>query len=267
MSRYYFVGLFFLFFNSLHAQQIIVVSKTSNEPIEDVAVYSVDHKYFAQTDMNGIFDLSIFPPTSTLVFQHPSYHSLSVTKQKILDRGSKVILSERIIKIDEVVISANKWEQNKSEIPFKILSLSAKEMSFINPQTSADMLAASGQVFVQKSQLGGGSPMIRGFGANSVLIVVDGVRMNNAIFRGGNLQNVIGIDPNSLESSEVIFGPGAVIYGSDALGGVMDFHTKKRQFAKNDESLVFGHGLVRYSSANHEKTVHALTGFGKKNVS
>lgn len=266
MSRYYLVGIFFLFSNHLFAQNILVINKSSSEPIEDVAVYSSDQKYFTNTNEDGFFDISVFPPTSTLVFQHPSYHYLSITKQNILDGESRVFLSERIIKIDEVIISANKWEQNKSEIPFEILSLSAKEMSFTNPQTSADMLEASGQVFVQKSQLGGGSPMIRGFGANSVLIVVDGVRMNNAIFRGGNLQNVIGIDPNTLESSEVIFGPGAVIYGSDALGGVIDFHTIKPKFPSGDNALITGHALTRYSTANNEKTAHALIGISKKNI-
>lgn len=267
VSRYYLVGIFFLFSHQLFAQNILVLNKSSNDPIEDVAVYSSDQKYFTNTDENGIFDISVFPPTSALVFQHPSYHSLSITKQDLIDGARKVFLSERIIKIDEVIISANKWEQNKSEIPFDILSISAKEMSFANPQTTADMLAASGQVFVQKSQLGGGSPMIRGFGANSVLLVVDGVRMNNAIFRGGNLQNVLGIDPNSLESSEVIFGPGAVIYGSDALGGVMDFHTINPQFSSDDQTQLSGHSLVRYSTANREKTMNVLIGIGKKNFS
>ncbi len=266
MSRYYLVGIFFLFSNHIFAQNILVINKSSSESIEDVAVYSSDQKYFTNTNEDGFFDISVFPPTSTLVFQHPSYHSVSITKQNILDGESRVFLSERIIKIDEVIISANKWEQNKSEIPFEILSLSAKEMSFTNPQTSADMLEASGQVFVQKSQLGGGSPMIRGFGANSVLIVVDGVRINNAIFRGGNLQNVIGIDPNTLESSEVIFGPGAVIYGSDALGGVMDFHTINPKFSSGDNALITGHALARYSTANNEKTTHALIGISKKNI-
>jgi hemoglobin/transferrin/lactoferrin receptor protein len=267
VSRYYLIGLFFLFSNFALAQKIQVLSNSTKEPIEDVAVYSSDQKDYTNTDKDGLFDLAVFPVKSTLVFQHPSFHSLSITKRKILEGKRKVFLSERIIKIDEVVISANKWEQNKSEIPFEILSLSAKEMSFSNPQTSADMLAGSGQVFVQKSQLGGGSPMIRGFGANSVLIVVDGVRMNNAIFRGGNLQNVIGIDPNSLESSEVIFGPGAVIYGSDALGGVMDFHTITPQYAKSDKILVTGQALARFSSANNEKTAHALIGVSKKKFS
>ena len=82
------------------------------------------------------------------------------------------------------------------------MSIAPETVAFDNPQTSADLLANSGQVFVQKSQLGGGSPIIRGFAANSVLIVLDGVRMNNAIYRGGNLQNVISVDANALEGSE-----------------------------------------------------------------
>lgn len=171
-----------------------------------------------------------------------------------------------MLRIDEVVISANKWEQNKSEIPFEILSIDAGLTSFANPQTSADLLEATGQVFVQKSQLGGGSPMIRGFGANSVLIVVDGVRMNNTIFRSGNLQNVINIDPNVLESSEVIFGPGAVIYGSDALGGVMDFHTKKPSFSDDKTAVLSGQMMARYSSENKGKTASALIKVGGNKV-
>lgn len=267
MSRYNLSILFFLLQILVQAQEIQVLNETTGEPIEDVAIFSIDQKNYTNTNENGIFELSLFPSFTTIVFQHPSFYSMSISKKDILKNGDKISLTERIIKIDEVVISANRWEQNKSEIPYEILSISAKKMSFANPQTSADMLVASGQVFVQKSQLGGGSPMIRGFGANSVLIVVDGVRMNNAIFRGGNLQNVISIDPNTLESSEVIFGPGAVIYGSDALGGVMDFHTIKPKYANGDELLVKGHGLARYSSANNEKTVNALVSLSKSNFS
>ena len=99
--------------------------------------------------------------------------------------------------------------------------------------------------------------MIRGFAANSVLIVVDGVRMNNAIFRSGNLQNIISIDPNVLEKAEVIFGPGSVIYGSDALGGVMSFQTKKPVFSESQKLLTTGNTFIRTSSANNEKTIHA----------
>lgn len=166
--------------------------------------------------------------------------------------------------MEEVVISVNKWEQKLNEVPNKIVKIQKWEILRNNPQTAADLLGQSGAVFIQKSQLGGGSPMIRGFATNRVLLVVDGVRMNNAIYRSGNLQNVISIDALSTEAAEVIFGPGSLIYGSDALGGVMDFHTLEPRFSKTDKGLVKGSVLTRYSTANQEKTIHADLNLGGK---
>ncbi|HRG24047.1 MAG TPA: TonB-dependent receptor [Chitinophagaceae bacterium] len=166
--------------------------------------------------------------------------------------------------MDEAVVSVNKWEQKLNEVPNKIIKVSKYDILRNNPQTSADLLGQSGTVFIQKSQLGGGSPMIRGFATNRVLLVVDGVRMNNAIYRSGNLQNIISIDPLSTEAAEVIFGPGSLIYGSDAIGGVMDFHTLEPRFSKTDKMQAKGAVLGRYSSANQEKTGHADLNLGWK---
>lgn len=160
------------------------------------------------------------------------------------------------VKLEELVLSVSKWEQNKNEIPNKIIDINQKTISRNNPQTSADMLAQTGAVFVQKSQLSGGSPMIRGFATNRVLMVIDGVRMNNAIYRSGNLQNIISIDPQTLQKAEVIFGPGSIIYGSDAIGGVMDFHTMEPVFANEKKTLFKTNVMTRYASANAEKTIH-----------
>lgn len=166
--------------------------------------------------------------------------------------------------LQEVTVSANKRPQHVNEVPNKITKITRAQILHNNPQTAADLLAQSGTVFIQKSQLGGGSPMIRGFATNRVLLVVDGVRMNNAIFRSGNLQNVISIDALSTESAEVIFGPGSLIYGSDAIGGVMDFRTLQPQLATDSKRLVRGSALTRYATANNEKTVHADINFGHK---
>lgn len=169
-----------------------------------------------------------------------------------IDEGDTAVKSLR-----EVVVSFNKWEQKLNEVPNRILKLDLRDIRLRNPQTSADLLAQTGAIFVQKSQLGGGSPMIRGFATNRVLIVIDGVRMNNAIFRSGNLQNIISIDALSTESAEVIFGPGSMIYGSDAIGGVMDFHSLTPAYSTDDKTKSKGNALVRYSTANQEKTIHA----------
>lgn len=158
--------------------------------------------------------------------------------------------------LNDVVVSANRWEQNLREVSSRITKITPQLIQFQNPQTSADLLGISNQVFIQKSQLGGGSPMIRGFATNRVLLVADGVRMNNAIYRSGNLQNVISFDANAVEETEVIFGPGSVIYGSDAIGGVMDFHTLKPKLSAADKVTFSGNAFGRYSSANTEKTGH-----------
>lgn len=158
--------------------------------------------------------------------------------------------------LDDVVVSANRWEQNLREVSSRITKITPQLIQFQNPQTSADLLGLSNQVFIQKSQLGGGSPMIRGFATNRVLLVVDGVRMNNAIYRSGNLQNVISFDANAVDDTEVIFGPGSVIYGSDAIGGVMDFHTLQPKLSVADKVTFSGNAFGRYSSANTEKTGH-----------
>ena len=135
--------------------------------------------------------------------------------------------------LEQVVISATKWRQSRDKSPLKVISVKSADIVLQNPQTAADLLGNSGAVFIQKSQQGGGSPMIRGFAANRLIYTVDGVRMNTAIFRGGNLQNVISLDALSLESAEVLLGPDAVVYGSDAIGGVMSFETLGPKFSDN----------------------------------
>jgi len=252
--------------SALLAQSVEVLDNKTQEPIENVAIFDLNKNKSTVTDAIGSANLDNFSRDAIIQFQHPAYQALTLSLESIEDQ-SVIYLSERIIKMKDVVISANKWEQNSDEIPSKIVSISSKEIAFNNPQTAADMLSQTGEVYMQKSQLGGGSPKLRGFAANSILIVVDGVRMNNAIFRGGNLQNVINIDPNALSGSEVVLGPGSVIYGSDALGGVMDFHVKSPRYAIDSKVRTHATAFTRYSTATNENTVHANFGIGSKKLS
>ena len=153
---------------------------------------------------------------------------------KLVKMNFVVSLAENSYSLNEIVVSANKFNESRSEVGQSIRVINAKEISFLNQQTTPDLLQSSGNIFVQKSQMGGGSPVIRGFETNKVLMVVDGVRMNNAIYRGGHLQNSLTIDNNALERLEIVLGPGSVIYGSDALGGVMHFYSKNPKLSDNN---------------------------------
>ncbi|WP_158846725.1 TonB-dependent receptor plug domain-containing protein [Algibacter sp. L1A34] len=264
MKFFYSIFFFFLIWASC-AQNVKVLNKRTQEPIFGVAIYNVDKSKSEVTNFRGEASLSEFQDTEVIYFKHLS-HVLKQTTKVEIGSLKKIFLESNTEGLQEIVISASKFEQSKRDIPQKIVSLNAENIQFTNPQTSADLLETTGQVYVQKSQMGGGSPMIRGFSTNRLLITVDGVRMNNAIFRGGNLQNVIAIDPFSVQNTEVTLGAGSVIYGSDAVGGVMSFYTRKPQLSYTDSLLIKSNIVARYASASNENTGHFDINLGYKKL-
>jgi hemoglobin/transferrin/lactoferrin receptor protein len=261
MVKYTLAFIFCGLFSNLIAQEVRVLDISTLEPIMGVAVFNSDKSKSGVTDFNGTIVLDQFGDNEPITFQHISYVHKTLLKSKI---DKFLFLKQKELSLDEVVISASKFEQSKKEVPQKIVSLKAEDILLTAPQTSADLLKISGQVYIQKSQLGGGSPMIRGFSTNRLLLSVDGVRMNNAIFRGGNVQNVISIDPFAIQNTEIILGAGSVIYGSDAIGGVMNFYTRKPKLSDSDTLTFSANALVRYASASDEKTSHFDMAFGLK---
>ena len=253
-----------LCFHSTFAQTITVLEEGTKQPISGVSLYNLKKTKYEVTDFDGNAVLDKFNDREVIYFQNLLYEKLEIRKFEISQNNFIVYLKPKVEGLKQIVISVSKFEQSKKDIPQSIVAVNAKEIAFANPQTSADLLDNTGNVFIQKSQMGGGSPMIRGFSTNRLLISVDGVRMNNAIFRGGNLQNVISIDPLSIQNTEVTLGAGSVVYGSDAIGGVMSFYTKKPQLSYKDESIISGNAMLRYASANNEKTSHIDFNLGYK---
>jgi hemoglobin/transferrin/lactoferrin receptor protein len=164
--------------------------------------------------------------------------------------------------LDEVIIYSGKFAERKKFVSQKVEVITARQIAHTNAQNTGDLLVNTGNVFVQKSQQGGSSPVLRGFEASRVLLVIDGIRMNNAIYRAGHLQNVITVDQNSLERVEVLYGPASTLYGSDALGGVVLLRTKQPKLSAGGKLFTTGSAFARYSSVNTEKTAHADISIG-----
>ena len=157
--------------------------------------------------------------------------------------------------LPEVVVFANKFPTFSKNIIQKVDFISDKNIINQQPNTG-DILVQSGQLFVQKSQSGGGSPVIRGFEASRILLMVDGVRLNNAIFRGGHLQNIITVDNMILDRLEFIYGPSSTLYGSDALGGVVNMFTKKPTINVSNQWKANTNIIQRYASGQNENKTH-----------
>ena len=238
------------------AQVLTVKSQDELQTLEFATLRSESPPATAITNARGQASLAAFKGAAQIEIRLLSYEPLILSYKELEAAGFIALLKPAGIALEQVVVSASRWEQRQQDSPAKVRTISPREIALQNPQTAADLLGTTGEVFIQKSQQGGGSPIIRGFAANRLLIAVDGVRMNTAIFRSGNLQNVISLDPFATERAEVLFGPGSVSYGSDAIGGVMSFYTLAPRLSPDEAPFVKGKASARYASANDERTGH-----------
>ena len=242
--------------------QNLTIIDENKKPVIGASIFS-DFSNYETTDKNGKVNLDKFSRSDTLTIKQFGFKDEKLPKSKL--KSTLILLYDNEL-LDEVVISASKFSQKFREVPKKVTQINRSMIEFTNPMTSADLLERGGYVYIQKSQLGGGSPMIRGLSTNRLVLSVDGVRLNNAIFRSGNIHNVISISPMNIENTEVIMGSASVLYGSDAIGGVMNFYTKKAKLSNDLNPNIQININSRYSSASNEKMYHIDFNYGLKKI-
>ena len=203
----------------------------------NVAVVNQNNSRYTATTENGTFDLGTFTEEDTLRFHHMGYENkllaFSIVKNELI-----VSLNFSEKKLLKIILSVARTASKSKKIAEKVSIIGKNEIIEQQPNTGAELLALAPAVRIQKSQGGGGSPVLRGFEANRVLLVVDGIRMNNAIYRSGHLQNAITIDPNTIERVEIVYGSSSVGYGSDALGGVVHYFTTSPKINNPQKSKI-----------------------------
>ncbi len=260
-----FLSLLFLCFSSIgFSQARIPIVDENQEPL--IGVYIQYENELATSDIDGYWHYKTDLDKNTVIkFSYIGYQDAQLSLAQIEYGPGYIMMSPDNKVLDEVVI-VGRTNARAIELPYNVARIKAAEIRQSHAQNSADALILSGGAYIQKSQMGGGSPVLRGFEANKVLLVVDGVRMNNAIYRSGHLQNALTIDPNILEAAEVIFGPGSLMYGSEALGGVIHYRTKSPLLNFSD-TRTYTHELnadLRYNSSNQEKRIHVDHTFSKR---
>ena len=137
---------------------------------------------------------------------------------------------ELIDTLDQVVITAQRFETNSLDIPATLSVYSQEIHRDLNPRSMAEALMGVPGVWIQKTNHGGGSPFIRGLTGNQTLLLLDGIRLNNSTYRYGPNQYLNTVDPLTLGRVEVFRGSASVQYGSDALGGAVHILSESLEF-------------------------------------
>ncbi len=259
------ISCLFLITSSLMGQKQITVLDDTGTALIGVEIFNKDYAFASVTDEAGKVEIPKAFVFEKLTLKYLGFETQIVDLSSFPDASIFVRMQSKQELLEEVLLVGRSDIRSRDFLQ-KVDAVQSRDIAASNPQTTADALSRYSEVYIQKSQMGGGSPVIRGFEANKVLLVLDGVRMNNAIYRNGHLQNAITVDQAILDQMEIIYGPSSLMYGSDALGGVVHFRTKDPilNLGEYDKVKVKGNYYARYASANQEKSGHVDFNIGGK---
>lgn len=247
--------LFILIAPVLTAQSVsgIIKDKNTQEPIEGVHIQLINSPLGTVAGKDGRFTFVDFPNgRHTVRISAVGY----VTMEKVVERNEEIIISlepSSVLLNNAVTVTAQRNEQRSFDVYQSVTTLSADELMKKSSRSTPEALMNESGIWVQKTNHGGGSPIIRGLVGNQVLLLVDGIRLNNATYRYGPNQYLSTIDPGMIYRIDAIRGSGSVLYGSDALGGVVQIISKTPSFS-HDGLKVSGNVLGKWMSADMEQS-------------
>ena len=161
--------------------------------------------------------------------------------------------------LESITVLSRNLKITEKVSPYSITKLDQRQIASSAFRTTPEALMGSSGVFIQKTNHGGGSPFIRGLTGNQTLILVDGIRLNNSTFRYGPNQYLNTIDMFTIDKIEVAKGIGAIEYGSDAMGGVINLSTKENEYSSRP--ILHVSTLGKFISSNIEQTSRSEISF------
>lgn len=212
-----------------------VLEQGTLSPIAGARIYCRENKTAVFSRADGTFEIAA--PTTIaraqdFYVQAIGYQGGSPSLSWKSDADSLVFLLQvsNIPLTNEVVVTANKTASDNFTLPKAVTVLEQQVFMERNIRSTPEALPGATSLWLQKTNHGGGSPFVRGLTGQQTLMMVDGIRLNNATFRSGPNQYLNTIDPAVIDRIEVVRGSGSVEYGSDAIGGVVDVQTTELPF-------------------------------------
>ncbi|QGY43430.1 TonB-dependent receptor [Maribellus comscasis] len=245
----------------------IIINADNQQPVPDANISIQNSTLGTVSDGNGFF--SITTPQNIkpiLLVSCVGFESQEIETSAIGNENLEINLQPVTVQLNKsIVVTASRNQLLSFQTPDAVSVLTQEELKNNAPRSMAEALIGTAGVWMQKTNHGGGSPFVRGFTGNQTLLLIDGIRLNNATFRYGPNQYFNTIDIFSVDQVEVIRGKGSVLYGSDALGGVINVITRTPDYSSG-KSRFGGRGKVKYMNKGMEKSGIGELLFRTKNI-
>jgi hemoglobin/transferrin/lactoferrin receptor protein len=244
----------------------IVKDGESQTPLEGVHIQLVNSSLGTVTDQDGKFIINNIPKGKhTLRISAVGYATIErPLNQDELELMIALEPSAMLLN-NAVTITAQRNEQLSFDVSQSVTTLTTDELIKKSSRSTPEALMNESGIWVHKTNHGGGSPIIRGLVGNQVLVLVDGIRLNNATYRYGPNQYLSTIDPGLIERIDAIRGSGSVLYGSDALGGVVQVLSKTPSFS-HEQLSISGNAMVKWMSAGMEQSARGEVDVAGKKI-
>ncbi|NND79427.1 MAG: TonB-dependent receptor [Maribacter sp.] len=201
-------------------------------PLPEVSVYFPELEKGTATNSEGKFEISEIPSGSfEMVISSMGFRTFE--KKVTIAPGTNTLefqLTPTAIEMEEVIVSTP-FHKLQSENVMKVERASMKELKTNGALTLTEGISSLAGVESVSTGVGIGKPVIRGLSSNRVLVYAQGVRLENQQY---GAEHGLGINDAGVESVEVIKGPASLLYGSDAMGGVLYFNPEK--FAESNST-------------------------------
>lgn len=247
----------------LFSQKILILDQFTNSPIENVNLNY--KKKGVVTNKNGIVDISAFNNNDVVEVSHLSYITQNIYKKKFPDT---LFLHPKTNMLPTISLSGIVKVPISKKYP--IFKIQNNTVNRLTTSTGA-LISDASSITLQEGQSGGGSPNYRGMEANRLLLILDGISLNNAIYRSGHVQSSATINPFFIESVSLLSGPASVSFGDGAMGGALIF--KSRSPKHKNEALL--HQQVESSNSSvvtsfkvnyHKKKFSHISAFSIKSA-
>jgi iron complex outermembrane receptor protein len=210
----------------LHAQKLSgrVVDSKNHEPLSKAAVYFPELHKGTSTNEDGVFTIMGLGQQKMLIqISHVGYEIFFTSLSFNRDTTIEVFLSPSLIEMKEVVVTGRQ-SQDVNETSFNVAQVSAREMNSQGSLSISDAMSRLPGISQLTTGAGISKPVIRGLYGNRIQVNVNGMRFDNQQWQD---EHGLGLSDIGVDRVEIIKGPSSVLYGSDAIGGVMNVIEEK----------------------------------------
>ena len=227
-----------------------VVDAKTNAPVQGTSIYIADIKAGSYTDATGKFEIKNLPVGKYLIeISHVGYTTIIENISITADTKKDFILSQSIVENNAVIVTGTSGATQLKKVPFQVSVLRKQDLLQSSSSNIIEALAKKPGVSSMSTGPAISKPIIRGLGYNRVLTINDGVRQEGQ--QWGD-EHGIEVDESSVNKVEILKGPASLIYGSDAMAGVINIITN----VPVERNTVKANIFTNYQTNNHARTLN-----------